>query len=39
MKEIVNLTSHSIHFSYGYRASDMVKDHSGNERKPAAASS
>ena len=27
------LTTHSTHFIYGYMASDMVKDHSDNEKK------
>ena len=31
-KEIFYLTTHSTHFIYGYMASDMVKDHSDNER-------
>ena len=26
------LTTHSTHFIYDYMASDMVKDHSDNER-------
>ena len=26
------LTTHSTHFIYGYMASDIVKDHSDNER-------
>ena len=33
----VFLMTHSTHFIYGYMASDMVKDHSDSERKPAAA--
>ena len=27
------LTTHSIHFIYGYMAPDMVKDHSDSERR------
>ena len=36
-KEMFYLTTHSTHYIYGYMASDMVKDHSDSERKPAAA--
>ena len=36
-KEMFYLTTHSTHFIYGYMASDMVKDHSNSDRKPAAA--
>ena len=31
-KEMLYLTTHSTHFIYGYKASDMVKDHSDSER-------
>ena len=31
-KEIFYLTMHSTHFIYGYMLSDMVEDHSENER-------
>ena len=31
-KEMFYLTTHSIHFIYGYMASDMIKDHSESER-------
>ena len=26
------LTTHSVHFIYGYMASDMIKDHSDSEK-------
>ena len=32
-KERFYLTTHSTHFTYGYMASDMVKDHSDSERE------
>ena len=35
-KEMFYLTTHSANFIYGYMVSDMVKDHSDSERKPAA---
>ena len=31
-REMFYLTTHSTHFIYGYMASDMVKDHSDNEK-------
>ena len=31
-REMFYLTTHSIHFIYGYMASDMVKDHSDSEK-------
>ena len=31
-KEMFYLMMHSVHFIYGYMASDMVKDHSDSER-------
>ena len=36
-KEMFYLTTHSTHFIYGYMASDMVKNHSSSQSKPAAA--
>ena len=32
-KEMFYLTAHSTHFTYGYMASDMVKDHSDSVRE------
>ena len=31
-KEMFYLTTHSTHFSYGYMASDVIKDHSDSEK-------
>ena len=32
-REMFYLTTHSTHFTYGYMASDMVKDHSDSEKE------